>query len=362
MQKTDLTYSLALIRAPHIGSATYYKLQEHFPDFAYLFSLSSQELKQLGLPEKSIDYLKNPDWKSVEKDLLWAEEAGNFIVSSQDPCYPVLLREATGSPPLLFVKGPREILLTKQIAIVGSRNPTPLGLESAYQFAKDLVKNHFTVTSGLALGIDAASHEGALDSNGLTIAVMGTGHDTIYPARHKNLAKKILEKGGALVSEFPPGMPPKAENFPRRNRIISGLSLGVLVVEAALQSGSLITARYANEQGREVFAIPGSIHNPLAKGCHAIIRQGAKLVETSQDILEELGALDAVVSAENKPDPLSLLDQDYKKLVECVGFEATSLDTIIARSGFSVERVASMLSFLELKACVSALSGGYVRI
>jgi DNA processing protein len=210
-----------------------------------------------------------------------------------DGRYPPLLREIPQAPPVLFVHGDPDCLRVPQLAMVGTRNPTPSGRETARQFAAHLAGAGMIITSGLALGIDAAAHQGALAGGGRTIAVMGTSLDRVYPAKHRDLARAIAERG-ALVSELPTGTPALAENFPRRNRLISGLALGVLVVEAALQSGSLITARLALDQGREVFAIPGSIHNPLAKGCHALIRQGAKLVETANDIVEELGALAAV--------------------------------------------------------------------
>jgi len=217
------------------------------------------------------------------------------ILTLHDPAYPALLKEIADPPPLLFVRGDPAVLSRPQLGIVGSRNPTPGGRSLAEDFARSLSRCGLVVTSGMALGIDAAGHRGALRGGGTTLAVAGTGPDRIYPARHRDLARAIVEQG-AIISEFAPGTPALPSNFPRRNRIISGLSLGVLVVEAACRSGSLITARLAAEQGREVFALPGSIHNPLARGCHHLIRQGAKLVEDIEDIVEELGPLAAVIS------------------------------------------------------------------
>jgi DNA processing protein len=247
--------------------------------------------------------------------------------------------------------------------MVGTRNPTPAGQETAQEFARHLAGVGLTITSGLALGIDAASHRGALAAGGYSVAVVGTGLDRVYPARHRELAHQIAEQG-ALVSEFSPGVPPLAANFPRRNRIISGLSVGTLVVEAARQSGSLITARLALEQGREVFAVPGSIHNPQARGCHQLLRQGAKLVETAQDVLEELGTLVSYVpQAAMQPDPdsdsLSELDADYQKVLKCIGHEPTSVDTVVERSGLTADAVCSMLLVLELQGFVAATNGGH---
>jgi DNA processing protein len=249
--------------------------------------------------------------------------------------------------------------------VVGTRHPTPAGKETARSFASQLSASGIVITSGLALGVDAEAHYGALLSKGQTIAVMGTGPDQIYPARHRELAYAIVENG-ALVSELPPGVPALAENFPRRNRIISGLSLGTLVVEAAARSGSLITAQLAAEQGREVFAIPGSIHNVMAKGCHRLIRQGAKLVETTADILEELGPLATIVSsttAEELPVDLSELDEDLRDLLFHLGHGPVSVDWLVERCGLTAEAVSSMLLILELQGLVTAAPGGlYSRL
>ncbi|MEO5574291.1 MAG: DNA-processing protein DprA, partial [Gammaproteobacteria bacterium] len=264
-----------------------------------------------------------------------------------------------------FVVGNAAVLSTPQLAIVGSRNPTPAGSETAHDFARHLCASGLTITSGLASGIDAASHRGALDGGGLTIAVAGTGLDRVYPARHHDLAHQIAGHG-ALVSEFVLGTPPLSDHFPRRNRIISGLSLGTLVVEAAQRSGSLITARMAADQGREVFAIPGSIHNPLARGCHFLIRQGAKLVETANDIMEELGPLARSLKAVSPQSALRndcitanvQLSVETEKLVACLGFESTTIDRLVERSGLTAEAVSSILLMLELQGCVTSTIGG----
>jgi DNA processing protein len=250
-----------------------------------------------------------------------------------------------------------------QLAIVGSRNPSVVGKETAHDFARSLTASGMVITSGLALGIDTASHQGALDAGGQTVAVFGTGLDRVYPARNRQLAHAIVEQGGALVSEYPPQMEPFPGNFPRRNRIISGLSLGTLVVEAALRSGSLITARFAAEQGREVFAIPGSIHNPLARGCHQLIRQGAKLVETAQDVVEELAPQlrAALAAAPEKADggDAPSLEGESRHLLDCLDGGASSVDQLVQRSGLTADAVSSMLLLLELQGYVVSTAGGY---
>ncbi|MFZ4791284.1 MAG: DNA-processing protein DprA [Candidatus Competibacteraceae bacterium] len=359
---------MALLRAPGIGPVRFARLIEHFGSAAAAFAASRAELDTLELPNPALNYLAAPDWRPVEQDLAWLAQSGNHhLLSFDDPRYPLLLRHIAYPPPLLFVSGDPDCLRAPQLAIVGSRNPTPLGRETAHLFAAHLAGAGMVVTSGLAFGIDAAAHQGALSSGGLTIAVMGTGLDRVYPAKHRELAHAIVERG-ALVSELPAGTVVTAENFPRRNRLISGLALGVLVVEAAIRSGSLITARLANEQGREVFAIPGSIHNPMAKGCHALIRQGAKLVETAADILEELGSLAAAGSAVSAPTAVApsavdALDNDYRQLLAAIGSESAGIDDLVDRCGLTVEAVSSMLLIMELEGYVAAVPGGlYCRI
>jgi DNA processing protein len=262
----------------------------------------------------------------------------------------------------LFVRGNLNLLSLPQIAIVGSRNPSALGEETAFNFAKILCTRGFVITSGLALGIDAASHRGALNAKGYTVAVAGTGLDRVYPARHKELATEIVNTG-VMISEFSPGTTAKANHFPRRNRIISGLCQGLLVVEAAKQSGSLITARMALEQNREVFAIPGSIHNPLARGCNALIREGAKLVETTQDILEELNQYYQQDEGLLPLTTQSILDLEQQTLLNRVMFSPTSIDHLVENTGESVEVISSMLLILELQGYLEATAGGcYMRV
>jgi DNA processing protein len=305
-----------------------------------------------------VNAIKKPDWSLIDYDLSWLEQDNNSVITVHDSNYPAQLKEIADPPPLLFVRGNPELLSLPQIAIVGSRNPSTSGLEIAFNFAKTLSHNGFVITSGLALGIDAASHRGALKANGYTIAVAGTGLDRVYPAKHKDLATDIVNTG-AIISEFPPGTTAKANHFPRRNRIISGLSLGLLVVEAAKQSGSLITARMALEQNREVFAIPGSIYNPLARGCNALIREGAKLVETSQDILDEISQYNQQDENTSQPTMQSTLDLEQQTLLNLVMFSPTSIDALVENTNQSVEVISSMLLILELQGYVEATPGGY---
>ncbi|MFO1371119.1 MAG: DNA-processing protein DprA [Candidatus Competibacteraceae bacterium] len=352
---------MALLRAPGVGPARFARLLGHFGSAAAVFAGDHAEWVQMGLPDTALDYLRQPDWRRVKQDLAWLERPGNHLLTLDDSRYPPLLRQIPYPPPLLFVHGNPHCLRAPQLAIVGTRNPTPLGRETAHSFAAHLAGAGLVITSGLAFGIDAAAHQGAL-TGGQTIAVMGTSLDRVYPAKHRELAHAIAENG-ALVSELPTGTPALAENFPRRNRLISGLTLGVLVVEAAARSGSLITARMATEQGREVFAIPGSIHNPLAKGCHTLIRQGAKLVETATDILEELGALAAVTLntpdvAAAAPAATAALDDEYRQLLAAMGDESVGIDLLVERCGLTAEVVSSMLLILELEGYVTAVPGG----
>lgn len=347
-----------------MGPATFARLLTQFPNLQALFE-SPKSAK--GLSERSRRALLSPDWEQVEHDLTWFDQPNRHIVKLNDVAYPYLLKEIADPPSLLFVQGDVTLLSQWQLAIVGSRNPSPPGRDNAFEFARFLASGGLTITSGLAMGIDAAAHKGALAGQGKTIAVVGTGLDRVYPALHRELAHDI-STNGTIVSEFALGTAPRAGNFPRRNRLISGLSLGTLVVEAAIQSGSLITARMALEQGRDVFAIPGSIHNPLAKGCHRLIREGAKLVETAEDIVEELGAIagaegmidnSITVPSVDLPTP----DPDYQVLLACLGYDPIEIDRLIIESGLTAEIVSSMLLLLELDGQVTSLSGGrYVRV
>jgi DNA processing protein len=353
---------LTVYHAPRVGPVLFHRLLERFADPATILAAGPTVLADSGVDRETIDAFLRPDPRAIERDLEWAQQPGNHIITCRDPLWPVLLAELPDAPPLLYVHGNPDLLGEPQLAMVGSRNPTPAGLQTARDFARHLATTGLVITSGLALGIDAASHQGALDAGAPTIAVMGTGLDRVYPARNRDLARTIAGNG-ALVSEFPIGTPPLAENFPRRNRILSGLSLGTLVVEAALRSGSLISARYAAEQGREVFAIPGSIHNTLARGCHALIRQGAKLVETAQDIIDELGPLaGACVATPSVPattsDQVGQLAEDYSQLLEIIGFDSTSIDRLVAASGLTPAEVSSMLLQLEMEGYIASSPGG----
>jgi DNA processing protein len=334
-----------------------------------LFGQSRSTLESLGLAPGTSAALQAPDAACIAADRRWVESEHVSLIDATDARYPPLLAQAAAAPALLYVKGDAACLCTPQLAMVGSRNPTQPGQRTARAFAGFLSAAGLTITSGLALGIDAASHEGALEAHGRTIAVLGTGIDAIYPRQHSALAARIASQG-ALVSEYPPGCAPIRANFPRRNRIISALCLGTLVVEAARHSGSLITARLAAEQGREVFAIPGSIHNPLARGCHALIRRGAKLVESADDVLSELkfniGKQYVIGCAGGHARPASAaawLDKDQKILLDALGFEPASLNTLVERTGLPSQSVASMLLFLELEDVVGLHSGGrYLRL
>ncbi|HIG64219.1 MAG TPA: DNA-protecting protein DprA [Methyloprofundus sp.] len=351
------------MRTPGIGSKTFLKCLEYCPP-EQLFSTSRDTLLKLGLRRQSIDAIKNPDWSIVEQDLLWLEQDGNHILLFTDQDYPPQLKEIPDPPPILFARGDVDLIHFPQIAIVGSRNPSSSGIQIATEFASNLASIGFTITSGLALGIDAAGHRGALAVKGKTIAVTGTGLDRVYPAAHKELATEIINNG-VLISEFPPGTSAKANHFPRRNRIISGLCVGLLVVEAAKQSGSLISARMALEQNREVFAIPGSIHNPLARGCNALIQEGAKLVETTHDILDELGHFfhQPIAQGDIASTQATNLDAEQQNLLNYVLYSPTSIDQLVNETGFSVEIIASHLLILEIQGYIIATNGGtYTRI
>ena len=291
----------------------------------------------------------------------WLSQPTHHLINSGTADYPDLLGRLSDQPEALFVAGNVDALHLPAIAIVGSRNPTGAGMQNAFEFARHLGGCGFTVVSGLAQGIDTAAHKGALAANAPTIAVLGHGIDRIYPATNRELADEIA-CSGALLSEFPIGSPPRREHFPQRNRLISGLSLGTLVIEAARRSGSLITARLAGEQGREVFAIPGSIHNPLARGCHQLIRQGAKLVESAGDILDELAPLiDHVMQNQIAPatrGPVIERDADYERLLSVLGFDPATVDQLVEKSGLTIDQVSSMLLILELESEVESLHGG----
>jgi DNA processing protein len=375
----ELNAWLTLMRVPGLHAGTLRQLLQHHSSVSALVRASPATLQAIGASTGAIERLCAPDAESLERDRRWLEHPAHHFLPIGSPNYPALLAELPDAPVGLFVRGDPDVLSLPQLAMVGSRNPTAAGSDNASQFAAHLAQAGLVITSGLAIGIDAASHRGAIEGGGRTIAVCGTGLDIDYPRANAGLAAEIASSG-ALVSEFPLGVQAARSNFPRRNRIISGMTLGTLVVEAAVQSGSLITARLAAEHGREVFAIPGSIHNPLARGCHQLLRQGAKLVETADDIFSELRSLAGVLS--NPPAPAGArrhgqrdgktaetatvfapaLDKEYEILLDALGFEPAGVDVLIARTGLKADEVASMLLILELEARIDACPGGlYVR-
>jgi DNA processing protein len=323
------------------------------------------------VPKAALARLQEPDPERLATAQSWLSEPGHQLITWDDSDYPQALLELNDAPPVFFFVGQRELLSRPALAIVGSRNATPQGLDNARAFAAALSQAGVTIISGMALGIDAAAHEGGLTSVGASLAVIGTGPDRVYPARNYALAHRLAEKGG-ILSEFLPGTPPIPSNFPRRNRIISGLAQGVLVVEASLSSGSLITARLAGEQGREVFAVPGSIHSPFSKGCHKLIREGAKLVETAQDILDELPALreamlppskkqtsqDDENVADQKMVDAEMADDPADNLLIALGHDPVDLDTLVMRTNRSADALQAELVVLELQGRVAALPGG----
>lgn len=331
-----------------------------------------------NLTTKQLYAFHHPDWNKINRVIDESKACKSDVVGFCDPNYPQLLKEIYDPPLVIFVQGNKSLLNANQIAVVGSRSASATGRDLARKLSQELVQNHIVVTSGLALGIDAAAHRGALINNSSTstIAVVATGLDLVYPARHKPLAQEIIEGGGTIVSEFLPGTQPRAGHFPKRNRLISGLSLGVLVVEAEIKSGSLITARCALEQNRDVFAVPSSIENNQAKGCHYLIKQGAKLVEQSADILEEFTFVNKPSlhfnSDKHSHEPIakslfggedlnSQKGLNNDELLANVGFEITPVDKVVSRSELPIEEVLTRLTMLELSGLVFAVPGGYIR-
>jgi len=321
-----------------------------------VFELPAVALDQALPPQQRQAFNQPPEHLAelIARAETWLAEPGQSLMALGDADYPPQLLATADPPLLLWLQGRRELLATPSLAIVGSRNPTAQGGDNARAFARALASAGHTIVSGLALGVDAAAHEGALDAGGATIAVVGTGLDQVYPRRNASLAARLLAGGGLVASEYSLGTPVMQANFPRRNRIIAGLSRGCLVVEAALQSGSLITARLASEAGREVFAIPGSIHSPQSRGCHALIRQGAKLVESAQDVLEELPPLGAIPAPAAVPEDLP---HGQQALLDAMGFDPVSLDALMARSGWPAAELSAALLELELDGQVARLAG-----
>ena len=361
----SLWISLSFVHG--VGTQTFCQLLKEFGSPSNVYAASGKQLKEVVSDKIAAEIMKGVDEEALADSLNWLSQTNNHLVTLADPDYPKALLEIADPPPVLYAKGNLALLNQPSIAIVGSRNASVQGEKNAEAFANGLCGYGLCIVSGLALGIDGAAHRGALNANGATIAVVGTGLDIVYPAKHRDLAHQIVERG-LIISEFALSTPSKPQNFPKRNRIISGLSLGCLVVEANLQSGSQITARLAAEQGREVFAIPGSIHSPMSKGCHQLIKQGAKLVDSLQDIVEELDLnkdrtntvnldLDAISVANNNEK----FDNDTTTkhpILTLMGYEPITLENLVHLSRLTVSEVSSMLMLLELEGRVASLSGG----
>ncbi|HEX2826360.1 MAG TPA: DNA-processing protein DprA [Burkholderiales bacterium] len=354
----ELEAWMTLALAPGLSADAFRKLLVAFGGPQQVLRANRAALARV-VPAEAADAALAP----VPRELMqavgaWLDDPLNRLLTYADSVYPQTLLQMPDPPPVLYVKGRVDLLNGRALAIVGSRNATRQGAEHAESFAHTVADAGFTIVSGLAQGIDAAAHRGGLKGKASTVAVAGTGLDTVYPARNHDLAHAIASQG-CLISEFPLGTPPLPANFPRRNRIIAGLARGCLVVEAAVASGSLITARLANEQGKEVFAIPGSIHSPLSKGCHALIKQGAKLVETAQDILEELGMASGARTRRNDPSA----DADTDPLLDALGYDACDIDMLAARTGIPAQDIAARITEWEIDGVVEALPGGrYQRI
>ncbi len=371
-----------ILAAARISGPQAMELIAYFGSVSDFTRASAGLLRKAGVSENSAHALRQPDRANIAKAMSWLEEPGHHIVTIDSPGYPQLLLQIPGAPLLMYVNGNPDALHLPALAIVGSRNPTRGGWQNAHDFAAHLGRSGFCILSGLAQGIDTAAHEGALDGSATTVAFLGHGIDRIYPAENRDLAYRIVANG-ALVTEYPLGSAPLREYFPARNRLISGCSMGTLIVEAAKRSGSLITARLASEQGREVFAIPGSIHNAMSRGCHQLIRQGAKLVESADDIVSELGPIAGHmagsikeqtaehmtekatghlmqndISAETSPILSDDRDDDYKLLIETLGHDPATADELVEKSGLTIDQVSSMLLILELEGEIEALHGG----
>ncbi|NND46166.1 MAG: DNA-protecting protein DprA [Woeseiaceae bacterium] len=337
-------------------------LLSSFSDVESIVEQGRSKLKDAGLADEKSSAIVSPDDRYLSRALSWLDQDSHHLVTFGDDSYPELLTQIRGRPLLLYVNGDINALHLPSLAVIGSRNPTRGGLRNSVEFARYLAQQGFSIVSGLAEGIDTAAHRGALDGGGKTVAFLGHGIDRVYPAANRDLAHAI-SSCGALVTEYPLGARPLRWHFPERNRLISGLCLGTLVVEAARRSGSLITARLAAEQGREVFALPGSIHNPLARGCHELIRQGAKLVETASDIMNELAPLtghmlqntmESTHSEPSAPGP----DNGYDELRTLLSHDPITIDELENQSGLTIDQLSSMLLILELHGEVESLSGG----
>lgn len=367
----ELRAWLILMRTPALGSVRTRELLARAGSARAACAEVRRWQQAARLAPAAVDWIERPDARLVDADLDWLAQPGHCLLTCNEADFPPQLEAAANPPAALFVAGDPALLLAPQLAIVGARSASVQGKATARDFAGTLSRAGLVVTSGMADGIDGAAHAGALQAGGATVAVVGTGPDLVYPRKHRELAKNISEHG-AIVSEFAPGVEGKPDHFPRRNRIIAGLALGTLVVEAGLQSGSLTTARMTVEAGREVFAIPGSIHNPLAKGCHRLIRDGARLVETAAEVIEALApaaqALGADLRARLQDAELPLAaaprpadraqDPDYARLLTAIGDAPASLDQLVERTGLAAAAVSSMLLLLELEGTVAPAGNG----
>ena len=354
---TDVADWLRLAAAPGVGRITAVHLLRHVGPPAAIFRASRDQLLEHVTPAQASALcapVSSDTARLVDLTQAWLSQPGNQLITYLDATYPPLLAEIDDAPLLLYIRGRSALLRGAALAIVGSRNASVQGQANARAFAQALAEAGITVVSGLALGIDTAAHDGALRGCGSTVAVIGTGADRIYPARNAALARRIAE-AGCMVSEYPLGTPPRPEHFPQRNRIISGLAAGVLVIEAAAGSGSLITARLANEQGRDVFALPGSIHAALSKGCHQLIRDGALLVDSVDDILQAL-ALAPLVQTARATAPVVT-----SPLLAILGDDAMHIDTILALGGMTASALSAELLALEMAGVVARLPGGMLQ-
>ncbi|MCQ4348094.1 DNA-processing protein DprA [Pseudomonas stutzeri] len=361
LSPAELEARLRLHALPEVGPRRFRHLLASFGSASAALSAPAGAWRALGLPALAAEARRSAAVREqAAAALAWLEQPGRQLLCCDDPAYPALLAELHDAPPLLWVAGDPTLLERPQLALVGSRRASRPGLDTAASFARSLAGGGFVVTSGLALGIDGAAHLGALEAGGATVAVLGTGLQCLYPRRHAGLAARIVAEGGALVSELPLATPPQASNFPRRNRIISGLALGVLVVEASPSSGSLITARLAAEQGREVFAIPGSIHHPGARGCHQLIREGAQLVETVEDILEALRGWQRVAARPAPRQQVIELDEPAHSLLALLRAEPQSSEALALSSGLALPELLAQLTELELDGRIVCEGGCWV--
>lgn len=346
----ELEARLRLHRLPEVGLRRFQTLIEAFGSASSALSAPATAWRTLGIPAAACEARRSPEVRDgASAAMAWLERPGQHLLMWDQPCYPPLLGEIDDAPPLLFVAGNPALLERPQLAIVGSRRATPPALDNAAMFSRYLAKAGFTITSGLAVGVDGAAHRAALEAGGSTIGVLGTGLEKLYPQRHQSLVQAMIERGSAVVSEFPLDAGPLPSNFPRRNRIISGLSLGVLVVEASLASGSLISARLAAEQGREVYALPGSIHHPGAKGCHQLIRDGALLVESVEQILDSLRGWQNL--------PPAPVDKPAHPLLALLHAQPQTSEGLARSSGQPMAQVLASLTELELEGRVSNEAG-----